>query len=51
MTPALLLQVLLTFTVEGRTDYRLRFPLDHGSVAVAQVLWFDDTTDTVPKTR
>lgn len=41
----------LTFAVEGRTDYRLRFPLDHGRVPHAQVLWFDDTTDTVPKTR
>jgi hypothetical protein len=35
----------------GRTDYRLRFPIELGSVSLCQVLWFDDTTDTVEKTK
>jgi hypothetical protein len=40
-----------TFAVQGRTDYRLRFPLDDGGVERCEVLWFDDTTDVVGKTR
>lgn len=41
----------LTFTVEGRRDYRLRFPFEHGKVTRCEVLWFDDTSDTSEKTR
>jgi hypothetical protein len=40
-----------TFAVQGRTDYRLRFPPDDGGVARCEVLWFDHTTDVVGKTR
>jgi hypothetical protein len=35
-----------TFTVEGRKDHRLRFPLENGRVERCEVLWFDDTSDT-----
>lgn len=35
-----------TFTVEGRTDYRLRFTVAGGQVERCDVLWFDDTSDS-----
>jgi hypothetical protein len=40
-----------TFTVEGRKDYRLRFPFEGGKVARCEVLWFDDTSDTRKRVR
>jgi hypothetical protein len=40
-----------TFTVEGRKDYRLRFPFDGGRVTRCEVLWFDATSDTYKRTN
>lgn len=40
-----------TFTVEGRKDYRIRFPFDAGRVVRCEVLWFDDTSDTYKRTK
>ncbi|MBI3111813.1 MAG: S41 family peptidase [Ignavibacteriales bacterium] len=41
----------LTFLVEGRTDYHLRFPLHNGEVNHFEVLWFDDTMDKYRKLK
>jgi C-terminal processing protease CtpA/Prc len=38
-----------TFTVEGRTDYRLQFDLSGSQVSGYRVLWFDDTSDAYRK--
>jgi hypothetical protein len=40
-----------TFLVEGRRDYRLKFPFAGGRVARLEVLWFDDTSDTYRRTN
>lgn len=40
-----------TFTVEGRRDYRIRFPFEAGRVARCEVLWFDDTSDTYKRSK
>jgi retinol-binding protein 3 len=40
-----------TFTVEGRKDYRIRFPFEAGRVARCEVLWFDDTSDTYRRSK
>jgi hypothetical protein len=38
-----------TFLVNGRKDYRIRFPLVGNAVKQCEVLWFDDTSDTYNK--
>lgn len=35
-----------TFVVEGRLDYRLRFPFSSGSVTTCEILWYDDTSES-----
>jgi hypothetical protein len=37
------------FSVEGRKDYRLLFPIDKKPVTYHKVLWYDDTEDKVKK--
>ncbi len=37
------------FMIEGRSDYRLRFPSDQESVKYYEVLWFDGTFEKVNK--
>lgn len=41
----------LTFAVEGRKDYRIRFPFEGGRVLRCDVLWFDDTSDSYARAR
>jgi len=38
-----------TYMIEGRTDYRLRFPANQKLVEYYEVLWFDGTSDKVKK--
>jgi hypothetical protein len=40
-----------TFIVEGRNDYRMKFPLAGTLVDHCEVLWFDDTADRYKKIR
>lgn len=40
-----------TFTVQERTDYRLKFRFDGERVTQFEVLWFDDTSDSYQRTK
>lgn len=40
-----------TFSVDGRKDYRMKFPLDGNTVKQVEVLWFDDTSDKYDKIK
>jgi hypothetical protein len=40
-----------TFTVDGRTDYRVRFDAEGGRAAALRVVWFDDTEDRYRKVK
>lgn len=38
-----------TFMIEGRDDYRIKFPSENEAIEYYKVLWFDNTEETIKK--